>query len=75
MRGIAFVLTTIFAATPTQRRAFMQGIILPPTINEFKAFLAFEFGGLALLGLIGFVILWVMWRRGAAADGYWAMTP
>jgi len=75
MRGIAFVLTTLFAATPTQRLAFMRGIILPPTINEFKAFLAFEFGGLAVLGLIGVVILWVMWRRATAADGYWARTP
>lgn len=75
MRGIAFVLTLIFAATRAQRIAIMEGIILPPTITEFKTFLFFEFGGLAVISVIGLVTLRVMWRRAAATDGYWATTP
>lgn len=75
MRGIAFILTLVFEATRAQRIAIMEGIVLPPTITQFKAFLLFEFGGLAVIGLIGLIVLWVMWRRAAAADGDWATTP
>ena len=69
MRGIAFLLTTIFAATPAQRIAITEGVVLPPTISEIKAFLGFEFGGFAVISLIGLLILYGMWRRAAAGGG------
>lgn len=63
MRGIAFVLTTIFTATPAQRLALIEGVSLPPTIKQVQVFLTIEIGGLVLVSLIGLAILWSLWHR------------
>ncbi|HEX2710680.1 MAG TPA: PrsW family glutamic-type intramembrane protease, partial [Candidatus Acidoferrales bacterium] len=57
MRGIAFVLTELLTATPDQRIALMEGVVLPPTIKQVEVFLSFEIGGLALISVLGFVAL------------------
>jgi RsiW-degrading membrane proteinase PrsW (M82 family) len=62
MRGLAFVLTEVFTATPAQRMAIMEGILLPPTIKQFKTFVAIEAGGLVLISLTGLLILWRLWH-------------
>jgi len=62
MRGIAFVLTAVFTATPAQQIAIMEGVLLPPTIKQVKVFLAIEAGGLALISLCGLLMLWHLWH-------------
>jgi protease PrsW len=62
MRGLAFVLTEVFTATPAQRMAIMEGMLLPPTIKQIKTFLAIEAGGLALISLTGLLLLWRLWH-------------
>jgi RsiW-degrading membrane proteinase PrsW (M82 family) len=62
MRGLAFVLAEVLTATPAQRMALMQGMLLPPTIKQVKTFLAIEAGGLALISLSGLLILWHLWH-------------
>ena len=64
MRGIAFVLTVLFTATPAQRLALIEGIVIPPTIEQMRVFLSFEIGGLALISIVGLVIWWTLWRKG-----------
>jgi protease PrsW len=63
MRGIAVVLTAILTATPFQRMAAAQGIRVEPTPAQVRMFVLFEFGGLALISVIGVLILWAIWRR------------
>jgi protease PrsW len=65
MRGIAFVLSAIFTATPAQRMALAEGVLLPPTIKQVRTFLSIEIGGLAFISIVGFLTLWILWRRGA----------
>lgn len=64
MRGIAFLLTELVTATPTQRIALMEGVVLPPTIQQVKIFLFVEIGGLVLISIAGVAVLWTLWRRG-----------
>jgi protease PrsW len=65
MPGIALLLTGAFTVTPAQRAALMRGVVLPPTPNQIRTVLLCEFGGLALLSLIGLLILSTLWRRAA----------
>jgi RsiW-degrading membrane proteinase PrsW (M82 family) len=65
MRGIAVVVTAILTATPFQRMAASEGIPVAPTSAQLRTFLLFEFGGFALISIIGLVILWSMWQRAA----------
>jgi protease PrsW len=62
MRGLAFVLTALFTATPAQRIAIMEGVLVPPTIKQVKAFLTIEIGGLVLISLCGLLMLWRLWH-------------
>jgi len=62
MRGVAFVLTAVFTATPAQRIAIMEGVLLPPTIKQVKTFLAIEIGGLVVISLAGLLMLWRLWH-------------
>lgn len=65
MRGIAVVLTTILTATPFQRMAAAEGIPVQPTPAQVRTFGFVEFGGFALVAVIGLVVLWINWRRAA----------
>jgi len=62
MRGLAFLLTAVFTATPAQRIAIMEGVLLPPTIKQVKTFLTIEIGGLVLISFCGLLLLWRLWH-------------
>lgn len=75
MRGIAFVLTVLFTATPDQRTALMEGVVIPPTIEQMRVFLSFEIGGLALISIIGLVLWWTLWRRSGQGEPATRIAP
>jgi protease PrsW len=75
MRGIAYVLTIVFTATPAQRLALREGMVIPPTIEQKEIFLSLEIGGLALISIIGLAVWWRLWRRSGQGEPTVQMAP
>ncbi len=67
MRVFALALTALFTATPAQRVAAAMGERVAATTGQLWAFVAFEIAGLALISALGFLWLWIIWRRSAPA--------
>ena len=61
MRGIALVLTELLTATPAQRIALTSGLLPPPTPAQETLFLILQWGGLAVISVIGFLWLRAIW--------------
>ncbi|MGZ3302009.1 MAG: PrsW family intramembrane metalloprotease, partial [Isosphaeraceae bacterium] len=63
MRGLAIVMTLLVTSSPALN-VLMQGGLLPQTTDVVTwIFLAFEFGGMAVVSAIGLLMLRRAWRR------------
>ena len=63
MRGIAIVLTVLTTNSPALTALMQQGILPASTAVATWIFLSFEFGGMAIISLIGLLMLRSEWRR------------
>jgi protease PrsW len=70
MRGIALVLTELLTATPAQRIALTSGVLPPPTPAQVNLFLVLQWGGLAVISVIGFLWLRGIWRSVGQTQRY-----
>ena len=69
MHGIAIVVTVLITATQQQLTQLAEGVVPTVTAAQVFLFLLFEFGGMAIVGLIGLAVLfgiWRSWARGSA---------
>ena len=62
-RGIAIILTLIVTSSPALADLMQQGVLPRSTSVITWIFVAFEYGGLALISAIGLVMLRRSWRR------------
>jgi protease PrsW len=63
MRGIAIVLTVLTTNSPALTALMQQGILPASSAVVTWIFLCFEFGGMAIVSLIGLLMLRSEWRR------------
>jgi hypothetical protein len=62
MRGIALLLATLVTSTPFKQIALTSGLLPPPSAVQLDAFLGIEWGGLAVVSLLGYLWLRTIWR-------------
>ena len=80
MRGIAIVLTILTTNSPALTALMQQGILPASTAVVTWIFLCFEFGGMAIVSLVGVLMLRSEWRRAQAllaidpGQGYLSLT-
>jgi protease PrsW len=63
MRGIAIVLTVLTTSSPALTALMQQGILPASSAVVTWIFLCFEFGGMAIVSLVGLLMLRSEWRR------------
>jgi hypothetical protein len=63
MRGIAIVLTLITTNSPALGALLRQGLLPASSAVVTWIFLTFEFGGMAIVSVIGLWMLRAAWRR------------
>ena len=68
MRGIALVLTAIVTGAPPQQIALTGGTLAPPMAPQVDIFLAFQWGGLAIISIVGFLWLRAIWHTAPRTD-------
>jgi RsiW-degrading membrane proteinase PrsW (M82 family) len=66
MRGIALLVAVLITATPLQHIPLTGGLLPAPSALQMDAFLAVQWGGLAVIALIGFLWLRNIWRAAPA---------
>jgi RsiW-degrading membrane proteinase PrsW (M82 family) len=62
MRGIALLVATLITATPIKQIALTSGLLPPPSAVQMDAYLGVEWGGLAVVSLLGYLWLRNIWR-------------
>jgi hypothetical protein len=63
MRGLAIVMTLIVTSSPALTVLIQTGLLPQTTDVTTWIFLAFEFGGIAVVSVIGLWMLRRAWRR------------
>jgi RsiW-degrading membrane proteinase PrsW (M82 family) len=65
MRGIALLLTEVITATQVQEIPYGGIVLAPPPEKIMQTFVILQWGGLAVVSLIGLAILWRVWHSDA----------
>ncbi len=61
MRGIALILTALVTGASPQQIAVTGGLLAPPTSRQIDVYLVFQWGGLIIISLVGFLWLRSLW--------------